>query len=343
MVTGADVGGSEEHLVRSAVDALRGSADVQVCQVAMPGDLDGVLHLRGGRTLIVLGGDASLHTVISALHRRNELDEVVLGLLPLGPTNDFARAAGIPADLDQAVQVVLAGVERRFDLIFDCRGDVVVNGVHVGTRPGGLLPEDWRDRLDQLIAGERDPDEPLVGQVGHTVGYLADQALHGVLQTESRTGTTRMPTRRSKPLRVRIDADDRVVADFDQPVLWVDVSNSPSTGGGRPARAPGADPSDGYVDVVVRFAVGKLDRMRRSLRLDRRHHVGRVARSGPVEERPDIVRVRAHRVRVAGQRFWMNTDGEAAGYEQRCTWTISPQRLRMIAPDPDPDAVPPDA
>lgn len=338
MVTGTDVGGSDDHLVHSAVSALRASADVQVCPVSMPGDLDGVLHLRGGRKLVVLGGDASLHRVISALHRRNELDDVVLGILPLGPSNDFARSAGIPMDLEEAVQVVLAGVERRFDLILDCRGDVIVNNVHVGTRPGGLLPDDWRDRLDHLISGERDSDEPLVGQVGHTVGYFADQAIHGVLQTETKNGRNRLPAKRSRPLRVRIDADDEVVADFDQPVLWVDVSNSASTGGGRPPRATGADPSDGYVDVVVRFAVGRLDRVRRTLR-SRRHHVGRVGRTPQAElnDRPDTVRVRAHRVRVAGQRFWLNADGEAAGYEQRCTWTVSPQRLRMIAPDPDPD------
>jgi hypothetical protein len=42
--------------------------------------------------------------------------------------------------------------------------------------------------------------------------------------------------------------------------------------------------------------------------------------------------VRASKVRVAGQRFWLNADGKTGGYEQRCTWTVAPHRLRMIVP-----------
>ena len=63
-----------------------------------PGELDGVLHRAGCRSIVVAGGDGSLHAVITALHRRHELAERTLGLIPLGTGNDFARALEIPLD-----------------------------------------------------------------------------------------------------------------------------------------------------------------------------------------------------------------------------------------------------
>src|SRR5690606_15073802 len=85
-----DADGSDEQRVRAAIDALRAQADVQVARLAMPGDLDGALHRRGGRTVVVIGDDDHLHTVVSALHRRNELDETLVALLPDGSSKDFA-------------------------------------------------------------------------------------------------------------------------------------------------------------------------------------------------------------------------------------------------------------
>lgn len=319
VVTGADVGGMDDHRVRAAVDALRDKADVQLCTFSLPSELDSALHRRGTRSVVIVGGDASLHIVVSALHRRMELDNAVLGMLPVG-RNDFARAAGIPSDLEEAARVVLAGAERRFDLIQDCRGDVLVNSVHVGARTGRLPGQEW---LGQLVAGVSvGAGAGPGGREG--LGYLADHALHGLWAPESPVSDRRPANRRSKPLHVLIEADGQIIADFDRPVLWADVNNTPSSVGraGRAAGAPGADPCDGQMDLVVRFAVGRLTRFTRTLR---RHHLARL-------DGPDTVRVRASKVRVAGQRFWLNADGKSGGYEQRCTWTVTPHRLRMIVP-----------
>lgn len=317
-----DANSTDSEPVRSALDVLRAKADVQLCPVALPGDLHGALHRRGGRTLVVVGGDASLHTVVSALHRRRELDQAVVGMLPVGPS-EFSRAAGIPTDLEEAAHVVLAGAERRFDLIQDCRGDIVVNTIHLGAR-GGVVPADWRDRLGHLVAGAAGQAR---GRSGHGLGYLTERSLRG----EDLSGGERRERPWSagpwwgRPLRVRVEADGSVVADFDRPVLCVDVHNGPSRRG-RVA----ADPCDGQVDVVVKFAVDRMTRMRRTLR--RRptdaDHSARTGRS----ECGDVVTVRARHVAVAGQRFWMHADGGAGAYEQRCTWKVEPHRLRMIVP-----------
>ncbi|WP_157181421.1 diacylglycerol/lipid kinase family protein [Actinopolymorpha alba] len=296
---------SDEHLVQNAIDALRAEADVHVCRISMPGDLDGALHRRGGRTVVVAGGDRSLHTVVAALHRRNELDDALLAVLPIGASADFAHGAGIPVDPMAAAQVVLHGVERRFDLLVDCRGDVVVNSVRLGQCGR------WHQVVGML---------PLARHLGYPHGGgqefgAPDGARASVL---------------SKPLHVRIEADDTVVTDFDRPVLQVAVNNSPSHGPDKsrstvpalsaPTFAPGADPADGLADVVVCFAVDPLSRARRVLR--RPHPIAR----------DDLLTVRARRISVAGQRFWLNSDGHASGTEQRCTWKVAPKRLRMIVP-----------
>ena len=91
LITNTGAGSAETEAVEAALGVLREQADVEVCATGGRGELDGVLHRRGGRRVVVAGGDGSLHHVVAALHRRNELDKAVLGLIPLGTGNDFAR------------------------------------------------------------------------------------------------------------------------------------------------------------------------------------------------------------------------------------------------------------
>ena len=107
-------------------------ASVEVAKTSNPGELDGVLHRAGGRTVVVAGGDGSLHAVVTALHKRHELAGSTLGLLPMGTGNDFARGNDIPLEVEDAARLVLDGEPRTVDLIIDEVGSVVVNNVHVG-------------------------------------------------------------------------------------------------------------------------------------------------------------------------------------------------------------------
>ena len=79
-----------------------------------PGELDGVLHRAGSRRIVVAGGDGSMHAVIAALHRRDDLGRTVLGLLPLGTGNDFARGNNLPLDVEEAAQVIIEGRSARW-------------------------------------------------------------------------------------------------------------------------------------------------------------------------------------------------------------------------------------
>ncbi|MDQ3275218.1 MAG: diacylglycerol kinase, partial [Actinomycetota bacterium] len=96
LITNADAGSNDPEALEAAVAVLRQATDVEVAKTSNAGELDGVLHRRGGRLVVVVGGDGSLHAVVAALHRRNELADTTLGLIPLGTGNDFARGTDIP-------------------------------------------------------------------------------------------------------------------------------------------------------------------------------------------------------------------------------------------------------
>src|SRR5687767_3812921 len=155
VITNSGAGTSDQETLGLALAILRSSASVEIAATNNPGELDGVLHRAGSRRIIVAGGDGSLHAVIAALHRRNDLKNAVLGLLPLGTGNDFARGTGIPLDIEEAARVVLNGEPRKMDLVVDELGEVVVNGVHVGaganaSRRGAR----WKDRLGTIGVGQ---------------------------------------------------------------------------------------------------------------------------------------------------------------------------------------------
>ena len=69
--------------------------------------------IRAGADLVVLGGgDGTVSCVAHLL----EGCEVVVGLLPLGTANDFARTVGVPFDLEEACDTILEGRVVDVDL-----------------------------------------------------------------------------------------------------------------------------------------------------------------------------------------------------------------------------------
>ena len=103
----------------AVVDALR-AAGVhldRMVRVRRPAHLARVVdellaHGRGLDRLIVGGGDGTLSTVAARLAGR----ETLLGVIPLGTANDFARTLGIPTTPAQAAAVAAGANVREVDL-----------------------------------------------------------------------------------------------------------------------------------------------------------------------------------------------------------------------------------
>ena len=69
--------------------------------------------IRAGHELVVVGGgDGSFTTVVGEFAHR----EAVLGVLPFGTGNSFARSLGIPPILERAVDTIANGKVARVDL-----------------------------------------------------------------------------------------------------------------------------------------------------------------------------------------------------------------------------------
>ena len=63
---------------------------------------------------MVLGGDGTLNEVISGIR---DFDQVLLGYLPVGSSNDFARDLSLPSDPEKIMEQILDGKEvRRMDI-----------------------------------------------------------------------------------------------------------------------------------------------------------------------------------------------------------------------------------
>lgn len=293
MITNAEAGTSDELAVEAALSVLREAADVEVAATGNPGELDGVLQRAGSRTIVVAGGDGSLHAVVSALSRRNELGRSTLALLPLGTGNDFARTLQIPLHPEEAARAILAGRPRKVDVLVDELGGVVVNNVHVGaSAQASRRSAIWKERLGKFK----------IGILGYPVGAMLAAV---------------------KPpfIRLRVEVDGEVVADMDRHILMVAVGNGASVGGGNEV-TPDADPRDGKLDVMISFSTGPLARFGFVWQM----------RQGEQRQRDDVAYHRGTTVSVSGEDFWLAADGEISGPETRRTWRLQQAAFSMILP-----------
>jgi YegS/Rv2252/BmrU family lipid kinase len=240
VVSNAAAGSNDEQAVETAVDVWReAGCDVRVVATR---DMDELAEVVAGtdRVVVAAGGDGSIHAVVQALHDTDRLDEVVVGLLPLGTGNDLARGLGIPREPEQAARALLDGMPRPMALVVDQDGTIGVNAVNLGI--GAAASE----RAAQLKEG--------LGPAAYPLGAIAAGA-----------------TEEGWDLEVRVDGE--VVAPGER-VLHVVVGNGPSLGGGTPA-APEADPEEPRVEVMVATATGPAARVAYAKALRGGTHVDR--------------------------------------------------------------------
>ena len=239
LVASAKAGSTDAEAVEAARVVLAGAGPVELVETATPEQLDAALDRLDGRTLVVAGGDGSLHLVVTRLRARRELEHVRLGLVPLGTGNDLARVLDLPLDPAAAAGVVLSCQPRPLDLIMDDVGGIVVNAVHLGV---GADAAAHAGRL-----------KPRLGPIAYPVGAVAAGL-------------------RSTGWKLRVEVDGRVLADGRNRSLMVGIGNGRGIGGGTPL-LPHAEPDDGLLDVVVSTASGPVARVRYGAALSAGKHL----------------------------------------------------------------------
>lgn len=168
-----------------------------------------------GDVAVAVGGDGMLRILAEEGVRH---ERAVVGLLPAGRGNDFARFLGLPTAVDEAVDALVDGVETLVDtgLVRDADGTerTFLSLVSVGF-----------DAEANRIANEA---PAALGGLVYVWGVLG--ALAGL---------------RPVPLRLRTSTGTREV-----PALLLAVANAGAYGGGM-HMAPHASVGDGELDVVV--------------------------------------------------------------------------------------------
>ena len=168
----------------------------------------------GFELVVGIGGDGTIHEVVNGLIDSAGRCPAVLGVIPGGTGNDFSKILGCPADPDKALDTLLSGEVRAFDV--GCvNGHYFINiaGVGFDAEVAGFLNQ----RPKRLPAA---------------LTYV-----YGVL----------VMLFRYRPVEMTLTLDEETVS---EKCLLVSVCNGHSHGGGM-KMVPHARPDDGVLDICV--------------------------------------------------------------------------------------------
>jgi YegS/Rv2252/BmrU family lipid kinase len=94
------------------------------------------------KVIVAAGGDGTVNSVASAVIDSDK----ILGVLPLGTLNHFARDAGIPFDLDAAMRTIVAGHTIEVD-VAEVNDRIFLNNSSLGLYPMIVREREKHQRL----------------------------------------------------------------------------------------------------------------------------------------------------------------------------------------------------
>lgn len=162
--------------------------------------------------IIAAGGDGTLYEVINGMAEKDYRPP--LGILPLGTTNDFARALAIPRSIDAACDLIIQGFTQDIDV------GKVNQRYFINIAGGGSLTELTYEVPSKL--------KTMVGQLAY---YMK--------------GLEKLP--RLRPIEVKIKSAER---EIHEDIMLFLIANSNSVGGFEKL-SPDASMNDGLLDVFV--------------------------------------------------------------------------------------------
>ena len=172
----------------------------------------------GSDYVIAAGGDGTLNEVINGIARPGHIRRICVGIVPLGTANDFARTIGLPASVDDNIDILHAKQTAPIDLVrvrSDCKR------YFVNVSAGGF---------SGLV------DEKLTPEIKSTWGPLA----------YLRSAAAALPELHGYHTNIVFDDGERLMIELYNVI----VANGQFVAGGLPI-APQADLRDGLLDVIL--------------------------------------------------------------------------------------------
>jgi diacylglycerol kinase (ATP) len=186
-----------------------------------PGDAETFARkaIRAGCDYVIAaGGDGTLNEVVNGIASPRREREICVGVVPLGTGNDFARSLGLPATLEENIDILRSRQTAPVDLV-RVRSDLTRYFVNVST--GGF---------SGLV------NEKLTPKIKRAWGPLA----------YVRSAAAALPDLHAYRTTIVLDGIERLSIDLYNVI----IANGRFVAAGLPI-APNADPSDGLLDLVL--------------------------------------------------------------------------------------------
>ncbi|MEQ6375596.1 diacylglycerol kinase [Bacillaceae bacterium S4-13-56] len=179
---------------------------------------------RGFDVVIAAGGDGTINEVTNGLAEQENIPK--LGIIPVGTTNDFARAIGVPRNILKATEVIAEGLSKPIDI------GRANDHYFINIAGGGKLTELTYEVPSKL--------KTMLGQLAY---YLKGLEML-------------MPSIR--PTDVRIEYDGNF---FEGEIMLFLIANTNSVGGFE-RLAPDSAMDDGLFDLLILKKVNLADFIR---------------------------------------------------------------------------------
>lgn len=193
----------------------RAGYDVTIHITACQGDGKGVVCRRAKEFDLVVcsGGDGTFNETVAGVMESGE--DIPVGYIPAGSTNDFAGSLKLPSDPVEAAREIVEGVPQQYDLgCFGGRYFSYVASFGAFTKASYTTPQNIKNAL------------------GHTA-YL----LEGIQELSQ-----------IRPVRMRLEMEDRIIEDD---FLFGAICNSTSVGGILTLDPKQVDMRDGKFELLL--------------------------------------------------------------------------------------------
>jgi diacylglycerol kinase (ATP) len=289
--------------LRTALDNARLKHDVHHTTAPRDATTAARQALAEGYTRIVsCGGDGTLNEVVNGFFTPDGTplsSDAILGLLPSGTGGDFRRTVGLPTDPTALATILAANHTRRIDagrITYDSPATPSTQFINIA---------------DCGVGGE------VVARVNRSNskgGGLRGTAMFLGISVKALT------TFGGRPIRLTLDGESTVMD-----IQNVVIANGRYFGGGMRI-APSAELDDGWFDVVVLPALGKVRTLLAMPSVYRGAHI----------KQPGVLVRRARTVRVEpldNRALLFDIEGEQIGIAP-ATLTCLPAALTFCVPPP---------